>query len=236
MSVAGRVVPVDLNAKENCTPAQKAVCGSIGGVPLGWLARKKLLRSLRGVGQHECGDIPGALSNLLQLSMLYADRHRAIGSAWGRLHYVLGVPAAILATVAGATAWNSTSQSNVAAVLALAAGALSAAAAFFKCEQSRDRNNALCGGWTELADCVRMALLHYAMDEKSPLGVDHARYAESMISLNRIKSSLLSGALRAGPEKSDKLLAGSAAPSSPVEPNSSQMLAGAYGRSESRSS
>jgi hypothetical protein len=46
--------------------------------------------------------------------------------------------------------------------------------AFFKCEQSRDRNDAVCAGWTELADCVRMALLHYAVDEKSPLGVDHA--------------------------------------------------------------
>ena len=235
MSVAGRVVPVDLNAKENCTPAQKAVCGSIGGVPLGWLARKKLLRSLRGVGQHECGDIPGALSNLLQLSMLYADRHRAIGSAWGRLHYVLGVPAAILATVAGATAWNSTSQSNVAAVLALAAGALSAAAAFFKCEQSRDRNNALCGGWTELADCVAWHSCTTPWTKKARSASISALRREYDL-LESHQSSLLRGALRAGPEKSDKLLAGSAAPSSPVEPNSSQMLAGAYGRSESRSS
>ena len=220
-TVERAVVPIELDSKTNCTPAQRAVCGSIGGVPLGWLARKRLLRSLRRAGQHECGDIPGALSNLLKLSMLYADRHRAIGLAWGRLHYILGVPAAILATAAGATAWNSTGMSNLAAILALTAAALSAAAAFFKCEQSRDRNNALCAGWTELADCVRTALLHYSIDEKDPRGIDHARYAESLISLNRVKTGLLGGALRAGPEKSDKLLFKSATSSTVVEPDSS---------------
>ena len=120
-----------------------------------------------------------------------SESHRAIGLTWGRLHYVLGVPAAILATTAGAAAWNSTTHSNVPAVLALLAGALSAATAFFKCERSRDRNNALCAGWTELADCVRMTLLHYSMDERNPLGVEHARYAESLICLNRVKADLL---------------------------------------------
>jgi hypothetical protein len=140
----------------------------------------------------------GAFEVLLEQAVLSAEKHRLASLWWGWLHYVLGAPAAVLATVAGTTALQSTSSRIASAVLALAAGGLSAAAAFLKCENSRDRNSALCAGWTELADQVRMVVLKY--DNDKPSDKKDGNYTTRLIQLNKCKMELLWGALRAGPE------------------------------------
>jgi hypothetical protein len=189
------------------TDPRSAVCKSISDGPLGLHRRLELRQELkkgksnrREGKSNRRGDVPGAFEVLLKQAVLYADKHRLASLWWGRLHYVLGVPAAILATLAGATALHATSSQTVPAILALTAGGLSAAVAFLKCENSRDRNSALCAGWTELADQVRMALLKYDNDERQA-SADYADYTDLLLYLNKCKMELLWGMLRAGPER-----------------------------------
>ena len=47
------------------------------------------------------------------------------------------------------------------ALFALASAVTSAAGAFLRCEERRDRNLALLGGWIELGDRVQEALMEY---------------------------------------------------------------------------
>ncbi len=186
-----------------CSPAGTAVCKSVGDAPLGWFARRLRRKQLRENAHVQCGDVTGALENILNLSRLYADGHRSASLWWGRLHYLLGVPAAILATISGAAALDSDSVSSVPAVLALMAGGLSAATAFLKCETSRDRHNALSAGWGGLADEARMALLQYDLARPN---IRMKSYIDLLVRLDGEKAALLSGALRAGPEPTNSRL------------------------------
>jgi hypothetical protein len=196
------IVPngVSQNQLNSCTPARKAVCESIGDGPLGWRARRDALSKLRKSHENKsCGDISGTFAILLTQAVVSADKHRSVSLWWGRLHYILGIPAAILATVGGATAL--TSSQTLPAVLGLTAGGLSSAVAFLKCENSRDRNSALCAGWTELADQVRLILLEYDNCVSSGNKPDIDYYSYRLICLNKCKMELLWGILRAGPER-----------------------------------
>lgn len=183
----------------SCTPARSAVCRSIGAGPLGFQYKRKLRAGLKKKKENQCGNVLGAFEILLGQAVLSAEKHRLASLWWGRFHYVLGLPAAIFATVAGATALQSTSPQITSAVLALTAGGLGAAAAFLKCENSRDRNSALCAGWTELADQVRMVILKYDNDKFSDKKDND--YIARLLYLNKCKMELLWGALRAGPER-----------------------------------
>jgi len=144
-------------------------------------------------------DISTSLVHLLDQAVLYAEKHRRASLRWGRLHYVLGVPATVLAALSGALL--ASSSHTAPAVLAFTAAGLSAAVAFLRCENSRDRNSALCAGWTELADRVRMELLNYNTDEP-PKKEQH--YSKRLIRLNKYKKELLWGELRAGPAPTDE--------------------------------
>jgi hypothetical protein len=192
-----------LKQTASCTPAREAVCKSIGDGPLGWSRRRGLRRQLNSE-KEACG-ISAAFDILLTQAILYADKHRRTSLRWGRLHYILGVPATILATVSGALFTNSSQIAP--AVLAFTAGGLSAAVAFLRCENSRDRNSALCAGWTELADQVRLVLLKYDHDVRSGDEPDVDDYSYRLICLNKCKMELLWGALRAGPERTGALQA-----------------------------
>jgi len=60
-----------------------------------------------------------------------AKGHFVAATIWGRVHYWIGVPAAVLATIAGASALSQFDNHNVVAgVLSLGAAALSAISTF----------------------------------------------------------------------------------------------------------
>lgn len=181
---------------ESCTPAQTAVCELIDDGPFTRRRRRVLQRKLRDNQDPPCGDIVGPFVTLLTQAVLNADRHRKISLWWGRLHYILGIPATVLATLSGAlyTTSSQTMSHTTSAILAFAAGCFSAAFAFLKSEASRDKNNALCAGWTELADQVRSVLWDYDSKPQS-----HDYYGHQLICLNKCKMELLWGVLRAGP-------------------------------------
>jgi hypothetical protein len=75
------------------------------------------------------------------------------------MYYLLGLPAAILAAVAGATILASTSGRIAAGITALVASALSAAVAFLDAGQQRDKSAVTQSYWDDLYNDVHVARL-----------------------------------------------------------------------------
>ena len=73
-------------------------CKSIELRSRGFRATRKALRKY---STESCQTSTGSLTLLLLQSAKYAEKHRLISLWWGRLHYILGLPAAILAAIAG---------------------------------------------------------------------------------------------------------------------------------------
>jgi hypothetical protein len=97
----------------------------------------------------------------------------------------------VVAAAAGVTAFDPNLPRAWSAYLALTAGVFTAAVGFLRCENSRDRNNALCAGWTHLADEIRYVLMSYANNQK--------KAQQELRRLTRLKMDLLWGVLRSGP-------------------------------------
>ena len=79
-------------------------------------------------------------------SLLYARRARFYSS----LYYIFGLPAAILAAIAGATALASTTGRITAGIIALTSSALSAAVVFLDSGKQRDRSAQTRTYWDDL--------------------------------------------------------------------------------------
>ncbi len=75
-------------------------------------------------------------------------------SRWGRVYLTLGLPAAVLAAVAGATALASTTSRIVAGFIALGSACFSAAAAFLDSRNNQQRFEALAASWSALGSDV----------------------------------------------------------------------------------
>jgi hypothetical protein len=80
--------------------------------------------------------------------------HSRRATRWGRIYLTLGLPAAILAAVAGAAALASTTTRIVGGVIALASAGFSAAAAFLDSRNSQQRFEALAASWSALGSDV----------------------------------------------------------------------------------
>jgi hypothetical protein len=86
-----------------------------------------------------------------------AARRRA--RAWGSLYFMVGLPAAILAAVAGATALASTTGRVAAGIIALISAGLTAAATFLDSATRQTTHENLAAGWDVLASDVELKLL-----------------------------------------------------------------------------
>ncbi len=88
-------------------------------------------------------------------SIIFARRSRIYAS----LYYLFGLPAAVLAAIAGATALASTTGRIVAGVIALASSALSAAVVFLDSGKQRDRSAQTRAFWDDLYNTIHVARL-----------------------------------------------------------------------------
>jgi hypothetical protein len=88
-------------------------------------------------------------------SLIYARRTRFYSS----LYYLFGLPAAILAAIAGATALASTTGRFIAGIIALTSSALSAAVVFLDSGKQRDRAAQTSTYWDDLYNEIHVARL-----------------------------------------------------------------------------
>ena len=110
--------------------------------------------------------------------------------------YVLGVPAVILATAAGATGLATTTGRVVAAIIALVSAGLTASATFLNSGEQRKTSDRLSAAWQELADDARLELLRRAQALKSGRTAEEVlgfEYWNRVLHLQRRKGRLLRG-------------------------------------------
>jgi hypothetical protein len=79
----------------------------------------------------------------------------------------LGLPAAVLAAVAGATGLVSAAGRIPAAIIALVAAGLTAAATFLKSDENQKTNITMSAAWSQLADDARLQHLSYVKQSKN---------------------------------------------------------------------
>ncbi|MEV6830124.1 hypothetical protein [Amycolatopsis sp. NPDC051102] len=178
------------------------IAGSKGGSDLPWRsARSRLKKQLREALGTAPAEPLGVLESVMAEADLNAFDARRSSLRWGRAYYLLGVPAVILATTAGATGLATAAGRVVAAVIALASAGLSAAATFLNSQEQRKTTGQLCAAWQELADDARMELIQRAQALKagrSPDDVFESTYWEQVLELHRRKGHLLRGDLPPG--------------------------------------
>src|SRR5487761_45424 len=111
---------------------------------------------------------------------------------------VLGLPAAVLAAVAGATGLISAAGRVPAAVIALVAAGLTAAATFLNSDDNQKSNIVMSAAWSELADDARLQHLSYfqaieKLRDPSDKTVLADEYWAHILSLHKRKGRLLRG-------------------------------------------
>jgi hypothetical protein len=130
---------------------------------------------------------------------LRAYNTNRVGKRWARAYYLLGLPAAVLATIAGAAGLASAAGRIPAAIVALAAAGLATAATFLNSNENKQQNGKLSAAWQELADDVRLAVIRYGRIRAQAFAED--ALINDVIYFNRRKSALLRGDLAANPER-----------------------------------
>jgi hypothetical protein len=98
------------------------------------------------------------LEDLLDEAANAAAYYDILGGRWSQLYLMLGLPAAILAAIAGATALASTTTRVLAGFIALASAGLSAAVAFLNSKANEERYASLGAAWAALDSAVREAV------------------------------------------------------------------------------
>jgi hypothetical protein len=172
----------------------------------GRLYRRNPIKVLRKQIEDQIGKSPETIGGALELLVaecdLRAHEWRNASAWWGRTYYLLGAPAAILATVAGATALSDAVPSFVIAILALASAGLTTLVTFLNSTANRARDLELSAAWSELADSVRMSLLDYAAKRCDADAADiadlHHTYSRVIIDVHRRKAKLLRGEIPSG--------------------------------------
>ena len=175
-----------------------------------WLSspRRTLKRRVKKTLGQAPEDAMAALLALLAEFDLRAYETQQASKRWSSAYYMLGLPAAVLTTIAGAAGLASTAGRVPAAIIALAAAGLTTAALFLNnTNENSQRNSKLSAAWQELADGVREALIRYGQDMRR-YHLDDARSTEaanslltSAIRFNKRKSALLRGDLAPIPEE-----------------------------------
>jgi hypothetical protein len=96
----------------------------------------------------EAGGLPSALSALRQRASEQARFRRLVARRWGSLYFLVGLPAAVLAAVAGCKpALASTAGRIPAGITALTASALGATATFLDSRTRSEKNENLAAAW-----------------------------------------------------------------------------------------
>lgn len=78
---------------------------------------------------------------------------------WSSLYFVIGLPAAVLATIAGATALASTTSHVAAGVIALTSAGLTGTATFLDSKSRRSTHENLAAAWKVLANDIQVRLI-----------------------------------------------------------------------------
>lgn len=99
------------------------------------------------------------LSSVVQRASLQAKEARRRAHYWSSLYFMVGLPAAILAAVAGATALASTAGRVPAGIIALVSAGLTAAATFLDSVTRQTSNENLAAGWQMLANDAELKLV-----------------------------------------------------------------------------
>src|SRR5690349_20952389 len=128
--------------------------------------RRQLRKALRGAIGTTPDDIATAFRSLIAEGDLNAFDARRASRWWGRAYYLLGLPAAVLAAVAGATGLISAAGRVPAAIIALVAAGLTAAATFLNSDENQKSNIVMSAAWSELADDARLQHLSYSQSIK----------------------------------------------------------------------
>jgi hypothetical protein len=123
--------------------------------------RRRLRRILEDSIGTAPSDVEGTFRALIAECDLNAFDTRRASRWWGRAYYMLGLPAAVLATVAGATGLASTAGRVPAAVIALVAAGLTAASTFLTSDRNQRRSIVISAAWSKLADDARLHYLRF---------------------------------------------------------------------------
>jgi hypothetical protein len=154
--------------------------------------RRRLRRQLNEALGKTPDNAMVVMESLIADCDLHAYNARSAGKWWGRTYYLLGLPAAVLATIAGAAALASAAGRIPAAIIALISAGLTTAATFLNSNHNKQHNNELSAAWKELADAARLAIIECAgiAEEKNRRAGDDFLIGR-MIKLHERKSALL---------------------------------------------
>jgi hypothetical protein len=160
--------------------------------------RRQLRKTLRNAIGTAPDDIATALRSLIAEGDLNAFDTRRTSHWWGRAYYLLGLPAAVLAAVAGATGLISAAGRIPAAVIALVAAGLTAAATFLNSDENQKSNIVMSAAWSQLADDARLQHLSYSQSVKNLKDPSNDtdlvdEYWKQVLSLHKRKGRLLRG-------------------------------------------
>lgn len=159
--------------------------------------RRQLRKTLRDAIGTTPDDIATAFRSLIAEGDLNAFDARRASHWWGRAYYLLGLPAAVLAAVAGATGLISAAGRVSAAIIALVAAGLTAAATFLNSDDNQ-KSNIVSAAWSELADDARLQHLSYSqsvkkLEDPSDNTALADEYWKYVLSLHKRKGRLLRG-------------------------------------------
>ena len=160
--------------------------------------RRQLRKTLRDAIGTTPDDIAAAFRSLIAEGDLNAFDTRRASHWWGRAYYLLGLPAAVLAAVAGATGLISTAGRVPAAVIALIAAGLTAAATFLNSDENQKSSIVMSAAWSQLADDARLQHLSYSQSIKKPQDPPDTidlvnEYWKQILRLHKQKQRLLRG-------------------------------------------
>jgi hypothetical protein len=115
--------------------------------------------------------------------------HRRNARLWSRMHFVVGLPAVVLAACAGATALVSSAGRVTAGCIALVSAGVGSAVAFLDTDTQEKSNRGLAAGWQDL---LNQARLHLRVDLHDASWIrHHAR--EELARLHDQERQLLEG-------------------------------------------
>jgi hypothetical protein len=165
---------------------------------------RRRLKHLRDKAIGEApNDAMGVLLSLIADCDLHAYNAQSAGKWWGRAYYLLGLPAAVLATIAGAAALASSAGRIPAAIVALVSAGLTTAATFLNSNENKQYDIKFSAAWQQLADDARLAVIKYStIADNSSYSTNNDFLIQQVIHLSKRKSALIRGDLTPPSEQS----------------------------------
>lgn len=167
------------------------------------LSRKtpRKINDLQGRVESQLGEAPTSIIKSFEVLVTTCDLHsyrrRISSERWGRVHYSVGIPSAVLAATAAALADSDVIPKIYISACALLSAILAALVTFLKSESNKEKNHILSAEWSDLADGARGHLLDYSRvisqaDQRESMVID-SEYSTLIVRLNRNKGRLLRG-------------------------------------------